>query len=219
MTDVTISRSNPPAKSTQQTPTRAQPPADDVRAMAQAFSRVRGDGRGPGGQAGQLPQTPLARGQTGPQSGAQQAMVDPRAELARAAGWRAADERGTLDRRDAERGGEQSLGMISPTIAPAPGMAMLPVPSPQVDPAGFAQMLADLWTRENGRGDREVRVRFGADAWPATGALLVQSADGVLDVTIDMAPGCGSSSSTDLVDAFGAAGLAVGRVATREDAG
>lgn len=213
MTDVTISRSTPPVRSTPQAPTRTQPPADDVRAMAQAFARVRGDARGPGGQAGQLQQPP-GRGQ----AGVQQAMIDPRAELARAAGWRSADERGTLDRRDSERGDDQALGLISPTNASAPGMATLPAPAPQVDPAGFAQMLANLWTRENGRGDRQVRVRFGADAWPATGALLVQSPDGVLDVTIDMAPGSDFRSSTDLVDAFGTAGLTVGRVALRDDA-
>ena len=49
------------------------------------------------------------------------------------------------------------------------------------DVAGHAaQVLADLWTRENGRGAKEIRVRFGEDAWPATGARLVRNAAGAL---------------------------------------
>lgn len=212
MTDATVTRSTParqPARTPQQ---RTQPPADDVRAMSEAFARARGDARPPAGkltgQGGHVPQDrKLASAMPG-------ASTEFRAELAQAAGLRAADERGALDRREAERGGEQALALVSPSQAAPQGAAPLPVPSPHVDPAGFAQMLADLWTRENGRGDKRVQVQFGAEAWPATGALLVQSADGVLDVTIDMAAGGPPAPCADLADAFSAAGLIVGRVAT-----
>lgn len=215
MTDTAVSRSNPVNRQPQRTPPRAQPLAEDVRAMGEAFAKVRGQPQGLAGRAGQQQQAPLTKAPAQP---LQQAPADPRAELARAAGWRAADERGTLDRREAERGGEQALGMVSPSHTPVPTAATVPAPPPQADPAAFAQTLADLWTRENGRGDKQVRVRFGCDAWPATGALMVQSADGLLDVTIDMAPGHLLASTDDLAGALGAAGLTVGRVAVTEDA-
>ena len=210
MTDVAVTRSSSTPKQ-QQKPGRAQPQTEDVRAMSDAFARARGEPRGLPGQLGQGqaqakgPQAPLQQAQ---------AQVDPRAELARVAGWRAADERGTVDRREAERGGEQALGLVSPSHAPATPPAALNPPPPHVDPSGFAQMLADLWTRENGRGDKRVQVSFGHEAWPATGAMLVQNADGVLDVTIDMAPGGADASTDALAAAFGGAGLSVGRVET-----
>lgn len=211
MTDATVTRSSTPARQPARTGQRSQPAAEDVRAMTDAFARARGEGRPPLGQA--LGQG--ARGGGERKSGMMaQASPDFGAEVAQVAGLRAADERGTLDRRDAERGGEQALGLVSPQQAPAQGAALLPAPSPHVDPSGFAQMLADLWTRENGRGDKRVQVRFGAEAWPATGALLVQSADGVLDVTVDMAPGAPRSPTEDLTKAFADAGLAVGHVKT-----
>lgn len=215
MTDTAVSRSNPANRPVQRTPTRAQPLAEDVRAMGEAFAKVRGQAQGLAGRAGQQQQVPLTKAPPQPLG---QVPADARAELARIAGWRAADQRGTLDRREAERGGEQALGMVSPAHTPVPTAATLPAPSPHADPAAFAQTLADLWTRENGRGDRQVRVRFGNDAWPATGALMVQSADGLLDVTVDMAAGHVLSSTDALVQALGAAGLTVGRVATSEDA-
>ena len=74
-------------------------------------------------------------------------------------------------------------------------------------------MLADLWPRENGRGPREVRVRFGAATWPATGARLVRSADGLLDVTVEQAPGTPALSLAGLDEALAERGLAIGQVA------
>lgn len=214
MTDTAVSRSNPANRPAQRAPLRSPPLAEDLRAMGEAFAKVRGQAQGLAGQPGQQ-QAPLAKPPAQPPG---QAAADPRAELARVAGWRAADERGTLDRREAERGGEQALGMVSPSHAPVPTAAALPVPAPHVDPSAFAQTLADLWTRENGRGDRQVRVRLGADAWPATGVLMVQSADGLLDVTVDMAAGHTTAPTDALAQALGAAGLTVGRVAMAEDA-
>lgn len=205
MTDATVTRSGTPARQPAHTTGhRAQPPADDVRAMSDAFARARKDGQSP------LGQMPGQGGRPAAERKGVAATAEFRAELAQSAGLRAADERGTLDRREAERGGEQALGLVSPSHAPMGGAAPLPAPPPHVDPSGFAQMLADLWTRENGRGDKRVQVRFGAEAWPATGALLVQNAQGVLEVEIDLAPGNGAGSNVALSEAFRDAGLNVG---------
>ena len=214
MTDAAISRSNPvrqqPAKNA---PQRAQPLAEDVRAMADAFARARGEARPPVGPM--LQQGAKLPGEKKPATPMAQTASDFRAELAQAAGLRAADERGALDRREAEKGGEQALGLVSPNQSAPQGAAPLPAPAPHVDPSGFAQMLADLWTRENGRGDKRIQVRFGAQSWPATGAELVQSADGLLDVTVDMARGGPQASTGALTEALADAGLRIGEVSVK----
>lgn len=98
-------------------------------------------------------------------------------------------------------------------IGAAPVQASFP--PPHVDPSAFAQMLADLWTRENGRGSKEVRVRFGDRAWPATGALLVRNAAGSLDVALFV--GDGGRAYGDrlpgLEDALTSAGVDLGTLA------
>ncbi len=71
----------------------------------------------------------------------------------------------------------------------APVVGVPTMPAPHVDPGAFAQLLADLWARENGKGAREVSVRFGRDAWPATGARLVRNAAGTLDISLEVASG------------------------------
>lgn len=70
-------------------------------------------------------------------------------------------------------------GLATPMQAPPPVAA-------HVDPAVFADMLTRLWTREQGRTAREVRVSFGDGAWPATGARLLRLDDGSLQVTVSM---------------------------------
>lgn len=82
-----------------------------------------------------------------------------------------------------QSGDGQSLGN-QPT--PIPVATVTAMPSPQVDPSGFAQMLADLWTRENGKGAKEISVRFGKSAWPATGARLARNAAGALDIALQV---------------------------------
>jgi len=211
MTDAAITRSTPARQPSRSAPQRAQPLAEDVRAMSEAFARARGDGQPAVGKLLQHPQGKLPQEKKSATPMAHTASAF-RAELAQSAGLRAADERGATDRREAEKGGEQALAQIAPGQPAPQGAAPLPAPSPHVDPSGFAQMLADLWTRENGRGDRRVQVKFGADAWPATGAELVQSANGVLDVTVDLAPGGPALPSTELKEAFAQAGLTVGQV-------
>lgn len=205
MTDVSAtSRSNAPnTRPTARTPQRATPPAEDVRAMGEAFRRARGGTGQPDGLSGRAAVGKGAQPATrGGERGADATAV---------AGWHAADERAALDRREGERHADQGFGGMAqqaaaPVVIPAQG------PSPLVDPSGFAQMLADLWTRENGRGPREVRVRFGTSTWPATGARLVRSADGLLDVTVEMAPGFGDARTDRLQAALEETGLSIGRV-------
>lgn len=68
---------------------------------------------------------------------------------------------------------------FAPVHAPPPAAA-------HVDPGVFADMLTKLWTREQGRTAREVRVSFGDGAWPATGARLLRLDDGSLQVTVSL---------------------------------
>lgn len=222
MSDAAVTRSSTPARQPARTPQRAQPPADDVRAMSEAFARARGGEarQGAGQLPGQLAREPMS--QRLPLDRKAMAMLraapDARAQLAEAAGLCAADERGALDRRDGERSADQGFALFSPAGGVQPVAVVAQPPAPHVDPAAFAQAMADLWTRENGRGDKQVRVRFGADAWPATGALMVKTADGLLDVTVDVAPGGPVLPTAALGQALGEAGLVVGRVEAREAA-
>lgn len=188
---------------------RTAPPAEDVRAMGEAFARARMQ---PQQQAGALGQR-AAGGRT--------ALIAARGERtpdAVAAGaWRALDERGALDRREGERHADQGFGGLGQHAA-IPVVVSAQFPAPQVDPSGFAQMLADLWTRENGRGAREVRVRFGNATWPATGARLVQSADGMLDITLEIAPGADVPATDSLDRALAEQGLPIGRIGVADAA-
>jgi hypothetical protein len=65
-----------------------------------------------------------------------------------------------------------------------------------------------------------VRVKFGANAWPATGARLVRNAAGTLDIAIQV--GDGGKTYGDglpgLQDQLGRSGLAVGALAIEDDA-
>lgn len=67
----------------------------------------------------------------------------------------------------------------APVAAPAPGA---------VDPGVFADMMDQLWLREQNRQTREIKVKFGDDAWPATGASVLRLEDGGLSITVGMAP-------------------------------
>ncbi len=177
MTSVSSTRSQPvrdPKPATSQT-ARPEPKPGDVRAMADAFAAARR--QMPQGKQAALPQDKLAKMPKG----------DADARFAEVKDRAAADDPFAdsllrdRDRQDRQEGG---FGM-----AGQPGGAPLPIqvpamPNPQVDPAAFAQMLADLWTRENGKGSKEVSVKFGDNAWPATGARLVRNAGGALDIAL-----------------------------------
>lgn len=216
MTSVSGTRSDAAANNRAQQarpqPGNPQPAAkpEDVRAMSDAFAAARAKMKldpfaaRPGGKQQASPKMPA--------KGDAKAAPPPSAALV------AAFERAGADRRQAEKFAEGqgfAPGGQGAALAPPP-IALPAIPAPQVDPSAFAQMLADLWTRENGRGSKEVRVRFGSDAWPATGALLTQSADGLLDITVDMARGDLPVATDGLRDALAARGLMIGRLATAE---
>jgi hypothetical protein len=115
--------------------------------------------------------------------------------------------------RERESQDQHGQGFGAPTQnTPIVPLAMPAMPAPHVDAGAFAQMLSDLWTRENGKGAREVQVRFGADAWPATGARLVRNASGALDIALQV--GDGGRAYGDHLPGLGAyleeAGVALG---------
>jgi len=103
--------------------------------------------------------------------------------------------------------------------AAAAQAAAVQPPPPHVDASAFAQVLADLWTRENGRGHKEVRVRFGDRAWPATGARLVRNAAGTLDVALLVGDGgrAYGDAPPGLAAALSAAGVDVGSLVVEAD--
>lgn len=112
--------------------------------------------------------------------------------------------------RDARQDAQPGLIQLAPQATPM--IAMPAMPAPQVDPSAFAQLLTQLWLRERGKGAKEVRVSFGADAWPATGARLVRNAGGALDVQLHIAA-AGSLDGEELDglrDRLVSQGLAIG---------
>lgn len=209
MTQVSGTRSDSPAQRPSARP-QAQRPAqpEDVRAMSDAFAAARAKMKFealPGKQAKPM----LAKGMT------------PDADRKSAdAALGAAFDRKVLERQQSERQADgQGLALPGQPAAPPPIM-LAAMPSPQVDPSGFAQMLADLWTRENGRGAKEVRVRFGADAWPATGALLVRNAAGALDISVSIGDRSAGAEQrlAALGERLGEAGLPLGALTIDREA-
>lgn len=98
-------------------------------------------------------------------------------------------------------------GFAAPMQAPPPASA-------HVDPGAFAEMLTHIWTREQGRTAREVRVSFGDAAWPATGARLMRLEDGSLQVTVSVGyRGADVGNLDDLRDRMGLRGLNVADIA------
>jgi hypothetical protein len=115
-----------------------------------------------------------------------------------------------IERRQERREQMEGFALPGQPGAPAP-LPMPAMPSPQANPAAFAQMMADLWARENGKGTREVSVRFGNDAWPATGARLIRNAAGALDIVLEV--GGARADTPDLstlADALDGAGVELG---------
>lgn len=212
MTQVSGSRDTGPAQRPTARPQSARPAqTDDVRAMSDAFAAAR---------AKMKPDAMKFEGQTGKQGKAALGKGMP-AEADRRpadAALSAAFDRKVAERQQSERQADgQGFALPGQAAPPPPVMAAM-MPSPQVDPGAFAQMLADLWTRENGRGAKEVRVKFGADAWPATDALLVRNAAGTLDISVGMASGGGAMPLDRLGEQLSESGLQVGSLATRDAA-
>ena len=181
-------------------PSRAEPAPNDLRAMKDAMANARqqmGETQGKG--AGQNAGTARAGGDGKPGAFGKLSGQDSAKELP---GQQ--PHAGVLpDRRDVAsfegslaRGGDTSAGTepfagIGTTVAAGTVVPMMVpnVAGPHVDPTAFAQMMADLWTRENGRGSKEVSVRFGNSAWPATGARPVRNAAGGVDIALQVGDG------------------------------
>lgn len=203
MTSVdSASRAQPPRQAAPTPDARADP--NDVRAMREAIDAARSKLEKFPPQQGKRPVLPGGtEAQTRTAEATTQGSEDP------------------LTRRQQQREGTESLagwnaqgGVIGTTTAHANP------PAPQVDPSAFAQMLADLWTRENGRGSKEVRVRFGDRAWPATGARLVRNAAGGVDVALFVGDG-GQTYGDKLAglgDALTQAGVDLGSLAIEDGA-
>lgn len=189
------------------TPERSERRADpsDVRAMRDALDAAKGRLEKAGGQPGQ--------------SARKQAAAMPGERGRGTIANYSAPEPAVLKQASQRDGTEALAGWNG--LGTVPVVAGMPadVAAPHVDPSAFAQMLADLWTRENGRGSKEVRVRFGDRSWPATGARLVRNAAGGLDVALLV--GDGGRAYGDhlpgLEDALIDAGVQVGSVAIEQD--
>lgn len=169
------SRAQPSRPSSSPMRGEVRPDPNDVRAMSDAFDKARGRMEKPQGQAGKKA---LGEG-----------LAERRQEAATATAARpTADE--TRTKLTSQREGAEALaGWGGQGAAPVPAAVNADFAAPHVDPGAFAQMLADLWTRENGRGSKEVRVRFGDRAWPATGARLIRNEAGALDVQLFVGDG------------------------------
>jgi hypothetical protein len=197
-----------PARSSSPHRAGATKPTDqDVRAMKDAFTLARKGGQ-PQGRALVEPGKGKEdmRGFTGGDAQDKgEAAVD------------GLDERQTVlrDDRDQDQGGAQGWA-FGQALADAP--VIVPnAPSPQVDAGAFAQLMSQLWAQARQKNEREVRVKFGTNAWPATGARLVRNAAGTLDIALEMERGQPADLGS-LSDALEQAGVALGHVGVAESA-
>jgi hypothetical protein len=175
---------------------RSQPSDQDVHAMKDAFALAQ-----KGQPQGRVP----VEGKKGEEKGGflgnggeqDEAAVD------------GLDQRQTVlrDDRDQDQGGAQGWA-FGQALADAP-MIVPNAPSPTVDASGFAQLLSQLWAQAKQKNEREVRVKFGPNAWPATGARMVMNAAGSLDIALQMERGAPDDIS-GLADSLARSGVAVG---------
>ncbi|QNA86393.1 hypothetical protein G4G27_22225 [Sphingomonas sp. So64.6b] len=207
MTSVnSATRSQPsrtPASRPQPAPARAQP--SDAKAMSDAFAAAR--------KTMGLP--PESRTKLGKE--AKLGAHGERESFTATVDAKARDADLIVRERESQDQHGQGFGAPAQSVPIVP-LAMPAMPAPHVDASAFAQMLADLWTRENGKGAREVQVRFGANAWPATGARLVRNAAGALDIALQV--GDGGRAYGDRLQGLGAyleeAGVTLGALAIED---
>lgn len=95
--------------------------------------------------------------------------------------------------------------------APAGPAAFAPPPA-AVDPGAFADLMNQLWLREQHKATKEVRVRFGDAAWPATGARLLRLDDGSLDIEVSIGRHAQGGDLDALRRQLAERGLAVGAI-------
>ncbi|MDT8757387.1 hypothetical protein MZO42_01625 [Sphingomonas psychrotolerans] len=185
---------------------RAQPAPSDIKAMQDALGAAKARLQTKEQPGGAIQQKGL-KGLVQPDRRGE-AQVQQREAFG---DWRETALRQEREARERQDGLFGFAGHAQPQATAMPAM-----PAAHVDPGAFAQMLADLWTRENGKGTKEVTVTFGDAAWPATGARLVRNAAGALDVSLllgDRAPPYGDALrelETQLRDA----GVALGSLST-----
>lgn len=158
-------------------PQRATP--QDVRAIQDAFAAAAKRGQLPVGE----PKTKGMPGEKGLQPLLDKGVPGKRGEAPdRPAGLLDAKAE-TLHRASRDETHDQPLmGLMQQGQAIAAPTVVLA--QPHVDPSVFADMLTQLWMREKDRTTREIRVSFGDDAWPATGARLRRLDDGSLSVSV-----------------------------------
>ena len=176
---------------------RSAPPASrDAKHLADEFAAAARKGQLP--LAGRDAKLGAGKGKIGegmpqgadatPQGGERMALADGRAAQARGALTRQGQTRAYDGQSEVRRDDSQTAQLMLQSNGPglATPMQAPPPVNHHVDPGAFADMLTRLWTREQGRTSREVRVSFGDAAWPATGARLLRLDDGSLSVTVSM---------------------------------
>ena len=211
-----------PQRTSTPSPTRevsrspASTPHPDAKALADEFSAAARRGQLPLGGKG-LPTAkdgkPLRLGPDG------KPLPAPTMTTAKSLGYGKGQGQDSLSetRRDDSALSTQLLGQ-----SPLSGAGAMQAPQPvaaHVDPSVFADMLTNIWTREQNKTAREVRVSFGDEAWPATGATLLRLDDGSLRVTVSVGRRGADLGSglDDLRDRMNARGLNVADIAVETD--
>lgn len=183
----------------------------DAKALADEFSAAARKGLMPLGQRTGKDGKPIKLGPDG------KPLPPPPTALAKALGYAGKGSQGQSEtRRDDSNTATLTLAQSAPTGFATPMQAPPPVAA-HVDPSVFADMLTRIWTREQGKTAREVRVQFGDDAWPATGARLLRLEDGTLQVTVSMGQRGADAGLEGLRERLEARGLHVSDIAVEDD--
>jgi hypothetical protein len=213
MTSVSGTRAPQPApRSNGPSEARAPSPAAQQQGGAQAMRDAFASARGKVETLSEAAGKPKQKGVLQKELGAREQKGEARGRT------EAEPSRGSTPIQAERQADGQGLALSGQPAAPPP-VTLPAMPAAHVDPSAFAQTMADLWTRENGRGSKEVRVRFGDSAWPATGARLVRNAAGTLDIalTTDTANGQYDARLDSLRGHLADAGLDVGALSVEAD--
>ena len=95
------------------------------------------------------------------------------------------------EERDIDAGGADRVlpdALMYLWPSPPPPAPLAPAAAVGIDPSVFADMMDQLWLREQNRQTREMKVKFGDSAWPETGASVLRLDDGSLSITVGVAP-------------------------------
>lgn len=184
------------ARSTPQHVGRGQPSDQEVHAMKDAFALAQKGGQAQGRLSVQVKgeEKESLLGDGGDGKDATVSDLDARQMVLR-------------DDRDQDQGDAQGWA-FGQALADAP-MIVPNAPSPTVDAGAFAQLLGQLWAQAKQKNEREVRVKFGPNAWPATGARMVMNAAGTLDISLQMDRG-GPEDLSGLADSLARSDVRIG---------